>query len=89
MNYIEAHGTGTPLGDPIEMQALGEIFRSTDASTPPVHVSSVKANVGHMETVSGVAGLIKVVLMMQRDEIVRQIPHETDRVAEHHLVAIA
>ena len=47
-------------GDPIEMQALGEIFRARNESAPPVHVSSVKANVGHMETVSGVAGLIKV-----------------------------
>ncbi|MGD9633264.1 MAG: SDR family NAD(P)-dependent oxidoreductase [Pirellulales bacterium] len=77
VNYIEAHGTGTPLGDPIEMQALGEIFRSSDASAPPVHVSSVKANVGHMETVSGVAGLIKVVLMMEHDAIVPQTHFES------------
>lgn len=76
VNYIEAHGTGTPLGDPIEMQALGEIFRSNDASAPPVHVSSVKANVGHMETVSGVAGLIKVVLMMEHDAIAPQTHFE-------------
>jgi len=77
VDYIEAHGTGTPLGDPIEMQALGEIFRAHDASAPPVHVSSVKANVGHMETVSGVAGLIKVVLMMEHDTIVPQTHFES------------
>jgi acyl transferase domain-containing protein/thioesterase domain-containing protein/acyl carrier protein len=89
IDYVEAHGTGTPLGDPIEMQALSEIFRSPDARTPdtrseirrgehltPCYVASVKANVGHMETVSGVAGLIKVVLMMQHETIARQTHFE-------------
>ncbi len=71
-DYIEAHGTGTPLGDPIEMQALTEIFRSTDDQSPRCYVTSVKANVGHMETVSGVAGLIKTVLMMGREVIPAQ-----------------
>ena len=77
IGYIEAHGTGTPLGDPIEMQALGEIFRSADAGARPCYVASVKANVGHMETVSGVAGLIKVVLMMQHEAIVPQTHFES------------
>ncbi len=77
VGYIEAHGTGTPLGDPIEMQALGEIFRTADADAAPCHVSSVKANVGHMETVSGVAGLIKVVLMMEHDTIAPQTHFES------------
>ena len=76
ISYIEAHGTGTPLGDPIEMQALGEIFRASNGQDggagSTCYVSSVKANVGHMETASGVAGLIKVVLMLQRGEIVPQ-----------------
>lgn len=76
IGYIEAHGTGTPLGDPIEMQALGEIFRARGSDDPPAYVASVKANVGHMETVSGVAGLIKVVLMLQRGEIVPQTNFE-------------
>jgi acyl transferase domain-containing protein len=76
IGYIEAHGTGTPLGDPIEMQALCEIFRG-DSSAAPCYVASVKANVGHMETVSGVAGLIKVVLMMQHDAIEPQTHFES------------
>jgi len=77
IGYVEAHGTGTPLGDPIEMQALTEIFSAHDANATPCYVTSVKANVGHMETVSGVAGLIKVVLMMQHDEIAPQANFET------------
>jgi acyl transferase domain-containing protein/thioesterase domain-containing protein/NADP-dependent 3-hydroxy acid dehydrogenase YdfG/acyl carrier protein len=77
IDYIEAHGTGTPLGDPIEMMALSQIFGAGDESARPVYVSSVKANVGHMETVSGVAGLIKVVLMMQHDQIAPQTHFES------------
>src|SRR6476660_2793156 len=77
IDYIEAHGTGTPLGDPIEMMALSQVFGGADSATRPCYVSSVKANVGHMETVSGVAGLIKVVLMMQRGQFMRQTDFET------------
>lgn len=77
IEYIEAHGTGTPLGDPIEMMALTQIFGANEAAPQPVYVSSVKANVGHMETVSGVAGLIKVVLMMQHDQIAPQTNFES------------
>ncbi len=91
IDYIEAHGTGTPLGDPIEMQSLSEIFRAAEQGTrssepgdtprsplpAPCYVSSVKANVGHMETVSGVAGLIKVVLMMRHERIAPQTHFET------------
>ena len=77
IDYIEAHGTGTPLGDPIEMLALGQIFAADDATPRPCYVTSVKANVGHMETVSGVAGLIKTVLMMQHDQIAPQTHFES------------
>jgi len=77
IDYIEAHGTGTPLGDPIEMMALTQIFGANGEQSRPVYVSSVKANVGHMETVSGVAGLIKVVLMMLNEKIIRQTHFES------------
>ncbi len=73
ISYIEAHGTGTPLGDPIEMQALSEIFKRGSDSDRPVHVTSVKANIGHTETVSGAAGLIKAVLLMQHQVIPPQL----------------
>ncbi len=66
VSYIEAHGTGTPLGDPIEVQALGELFRGDG---PPCRLTSVKANIGHLEIAAGMAGLIKVILMMQRGQI--------------------
>ena len=73
ISYIEAHGTGTPLGDPIEMQALSKIFRRQSHEEPYCHVTSVKANVGHMETASGIAGLIKVILMLQHGQIPAQL----------------
>ncbi len=77
IDYIEAHGTSTPLGDPIEMQALSEVFTASNASNgeslPPVRVTSVKANIGHTETVSGVAGLIKTLLLMKHGVIPPQL----------------
>jgi myxalamid-type polyketide synthase MxaB len=73
VSYIEAHGTGTPLGDPIETQALAEVFRRRTDQDPPLHVASVKANIGHTETVSGIAGIIKVVLMLQHGLIPAQL----------------
>jgi acyl transferase domain-containing protein/thioesterase domain-containing protein/acyl carrier protein len=69
VNYVEAHGTGTPLGDPIEVQALGEVFRDREGKKPPVYMSSVKGNIGHTETVSGMASIVKVLLMMQHGQI--------------------
>ena len=73
VSYVEAHGTGTPLGDPMELQALGEVFRGTSSKQGPVRVSSVKANIGHTETASGIAGLLKVVLMLQHRRIPAQL----------------
>jgi len=73
IDYVEAHGTGTPLGDPIEIEALRRVFPRAAASDRPCYVTSVKANVGHMETVSGVAGIIKVALMMQNQKIPPQL----------------
>ncbi len=69
VSYVEAHGTGTPLGDPIEFQSLTKLFARRKDDDQTVHVSSVKANVGHTETVSGIAGLIKVIMMMRHGVI--------------------
>ena len=65
VDYIEAHGTGTPVGDPIEAAAIGEVIgRQRDAANP-ILIGSVKANIGHLEPASGMAGLIKIVLGLQ------------------------
>ena len=69
VDYIEAHGTGTPLGDPIEVDALGKVFRRKTADAPPAYLTSVKANIGHLEIAAGIAGLIKTVLLMQHERI--------------------
>ncbi len=69
VSYVEAHGTGTSLGDPIEAQALGAALRDGRAPDSPVMIGSIKTNVGHLETAAGVAGLIKVVLALQHQEI--------------------
>jgi acyl transferase domain-containing protein/acyl carrier protein len=67
IGYIEAHGTGTMLGDPIEVRALGDAL-GRDRPTPCA-IGSVKSNIGHLEAAAGIAGLIKVVLSLQRHEI--------------------
>ncbi len=69
VDYVEAHGTGTPLGDPIEVQALQSVQAGRPAEAPPIYMGSVKANIGHLETASGIASLIKVVLMLRHGEI--------------------
>lgn len=70
INYIEAHGTGTSLGDPIEVKALSEVFCKGRNSHTPLKIGSVKTNIGHLESAAGVAGIIKVVLMLTHRAIV-------------------
>nr|DAB41916.1 TPA_exp: ArzN - PKS (KS, AT, OMT, KR, ACP) [Fischerella sp. PCC 9339] len=69
VSYIEAHGTGTSLGDPIEVRALGEVFSSSHSQKHPLIIGSVKTNIGHLEAAAGIAGLIKVILQLQHKEI--------------------
>ena len=63
--YLEAHGTGTELGDPIELNALGAVFGDSHSKSRPLHVGSVKTNLGHMEAAAGMGGLLKVILAMR------------------------
>jgi acyl transferase domain-containing protein/NADPH:quinone reductase-like Zn-dependent oxidoreductase/SAM-dependent methyltransferase len=69
IDYIEAHGTGTAVGDPIEIQALAQVFADVDPSKHRCAIGSVKSNVGHLDEGAGVAGLIKTVLALQHGEI--------------------
>ncbi len=75
IGYIEAHGTGTILGDPIEIGALSEVF--AERLQNPLWVGSVKTNMGHLEGASGIAGLIKTVLLLQHGEIPPHLHFET------------
>jgi amino acid adenylation domain-containing protein len=69
LTYIEAHGTGTPLGDPIEIAALAKVFRAATTRRGFCAIGSVKTNIGHLDAASGVAGLIKAVLALEHREI--------------------
>jgi amino acid adenylation domain-containing protein/thioester reductase-like protein len=69
ISYVETHGTGTPLGDPIEIQSLRAALEVERKEDHPLIVGSVKTNIGHLEAAAGVAGLIKVILSLQHQEI--------------------
>ncbi|MGH3661972.1 MAG: beta-ketoacyl synthase N-terminal-like domain-containing protein, partial [Micromonosporaceae bacterium] len=69
IGYVEAHGTGTPLGDPIEIAALTKAYRRSSDRVADCPIGSVKTNIGHTDTAAGIAGLIKVALMLRHGEI--------------------
>ncbi|KAL8658296.1 MAG: hypothetical protein Q9226_001112 [Calogaya cf. arnoldii] len=63
--YVEAHGTGTRIGDPVEAGAIGTAFREFRTSSDPLFIGAVKSNVGHLEGASGIAGIIKAILVLE------------------------
>ncbi|OLT29391.1 hypothetical protein BJF83_11670 [Nocardiopsis sp. CNR-923] len=73
LQYVEAHGTSTPVGDPVEAGALGRALAVGRAAGAPCYVGSVKANIGHTESAAGVAGLIKTVMSLKHGVIAPQI----------------
>ncbi|MDP8242496.1 MAG: SDR family NAD(P)-dependent oxidoreductase [Candidatus Hinthialibacter antarcticus] len=94
IDFIEAHGTGTALGDPIEARAIDAVFQGQRER--PLWLSSVKANIGHLEAAAGVAGVIKTVLCLQHQQLPKQLLFQTPsphidwsalnvRVADHQI----
>lgn len=77
VDYLEAHGTGTPLGDPIEVQAAAAAYGAGRDADRPLLMGTAKTNIGHLESAAGVAGLIKVVLSLQ-NEMLPQTLHFTN-----------
>ena len=69
LSYIEAHGTATPLGDPIEIAGLTQAFRASTDEVGFCAIGSVKTNIGHLDAAAGIAGLIKTVLALKNREI--------------------
>ena len=69
VQYIEAHGTGTVAGDATEIKSISRIFCNGDRRQSPLYVGSVKSNIGHTECTSGLAGLIKTILILEKGYI--------------------
>lgn len=76
VSYVEAHGTGTPVGDPLEFESIKQVFGGSHRQHI-LSVASVKGNIGHLEGASGVAALIKTILMMHHNTIPMQASHTT------------
>ena len=89
---MEAHGTGTPLGDPIEVEALSKAFRLSTSRSQFCALGSLKGNIGHLEAAAGIVGLVKVALSLWHRELVPTInvdtPNPRIRFAESGLVEI-
>src|SRR6185437_14867394 len=66
--YVEAHGSGTQLGDAIELSALHDVFGARSGERP-LHVGAVKTNIGHTQSAAGIAGLIKTVLLLEHGRL--------------------
>ena len=77
ISYVEAHGTATPLGDPIEATALTQAFRTSTKQRGYCALGSVKSNIGHLDAAAGVAGLIKTVLALKHRELPPSLHYQT------------
>ncbi|MCU7925176.1 MAG: SDR family NAD(P)-dependent oxidoreductase [Candidatus Thiodiazotropha sp. (ex Dulcina madagascariensis)] len=77
VSYIEAHGTGTSLGDPVEIAGLGKAFQRTTSNKQYCAIGSAKSNIGHCESAAGIAGVTKVLLQMRHGELAPSLHAET------------
>ena len=76
VTYVECHGTGTYLGDPIEVAALSQAFRETTDAVGTCRIGSVKTNIGHLDTAAGVASLVKVALQLHHRQMAPSLGYE-------------
>jgi acyl transferase domain-containing protein len=67
--YFECYGTGTPVGDPIECESIGNVFAAGRSADEPLLIGSIKTNLGHTEGASGLAGVMKAVLSLEKGRI--------------------
>ncbi|MEU0235897.1 MULTISPECIES: type I polyketide synthase, partial [unclassified Streptomyces] len=77
LQYLELHGTGTPVGDPIEARAVGAVTAPGRPDEDPLRVGSAKTNVGHLEAAAGIVGLLKVALSIRHRELPPSLNYET------------
>ncbi|MDX3567967.1 SDR family NAD(P)-dependent oxidoreductase [Streptomyces sp. ID05-47C] len=77
LSYLEAHGTGTSLGDPIEVSGLEQAFNRAGGAPEQLAIGSVKSNIGHLESAAGIAALTKVLLQMRHGELVPSLHSAT------------
>ncbi|MEU7488464.1 SDR family NAD(P)-dependent oxidoreductase [Streptomyces sp. NPDC042319] len=77
IGYVELHGTGTPVGDPIEAAALGAVLGAARPQGSPLPVGSVKTNIGHLEGAAGIVGLVKAALCVREGVLPPTLNHET------------
>ncbi|OIJ85474.1 hypothetical protein BIV25_44045 [Streptomyces sp. MUSC 14] len=76
IGYVELHGTGTRVGDPVEAAALGAVLGTAEGRHTPLAVGSVKTNIGHLEGAAGIAGLLKTVLCLSHRRLVPSLHHD-------------
>ncbi|GAB7030123.1 hypothetical protein JCM4914_15840 [Streptomyces platensis subsp. malvinus] len=84
VRFVELHGTGTPVGDPVEAQALGAVHGSGRPADAPLLVGSVKTNIGHLEGAAGIAGLVKAALCLRK----RTLPGSLNFVTPHPAIPL-
>ena len=76
VDYLEAHGTGTAVGDPVELDAMASVYGTDREADRPLLTGSVKTNIGHLESAAGVAGVIKAALVLKRGVIPKHLHFE-------------